>query len=83
MAEPAPAQKPQPKPAPVEEAEPDAIAEAEQYAAIYPERAALIRRTGRVPHNASFGPPDWNPPPSLSAPRGGEELRTCGGIGDV
>jgi hypothetical protein len=58
MAEPAPAQKPQPQAAPFEEAEPDPIAEAEHYAAIYPERAALIRRTGRVPHNVSFGPPD-------------------------
>jgi hypothetical protein len=26
--------------------------------ALYPERAALIRRLGRVPENASFGPPD-------------------------
>ena len=28
------------------------------HAAIYPERAALIRRFGRVPADASFGPPD-------------------------
>ena len=35
-----------------------AAAEAEQYAIIYPERAALIRRLGRVPADASFGPPD-------------------------
>ena len=57
--EPAPLE-PRPRPAPVEDAEPepDPIAEAEQYAAIYPERAALIRRLGRVPENASFGPPD-------------------------
>ena len=54
---PAPTQKPQPQPAPVED-EPDPIAEAEHYAAIYPERAALIRRMGRLPHNVSFGPPD-------------------------
>jgi hypothetical protein len=36
----------------------DLMAEAEHYAVIYPERAALIRRIGRVPDNASFGPPD-------------------------
>jgi hypothetical protein len=60
------AQPPAPPPAPVEDAEPDpacrgprsGVAEAEQYAAIYPERAALIRRLGRVPDNATFGPPD-------------------------
>ena len=57
VAEPPPPE-PRPEPAPVEDAEPDPIAEAEQYAAIYPERAALIRRLGRVPPNASFGPPD-------------------------
>ena len=34
------------------------VAEAEHYAALYPERAALIRRLRRVPANASFGPPD-------------------------
>jgi hypothetical protein len=44
----------------VEEAAPqaDPIAEAEQYAAIYPQRAALIRRLGRVPDNVTFGPPE-------------------------
>jgi hypothetical protein len=38
--------------------QPDPIAEAEQYAAIYPQRAALIRRLGRVPDNVTFGPPE-------------------------
>jgi len=38
--------------------EPDPVAEAEHYALIYPERAALIRRFGRMPSDASFGPPD-------------------------
>ncbi|MBV9757296.1 MAG: hypothetical protein JO047_09600, partial [Alphaproteobacteria bacterium] len=38
--------------------DPDPLAEAERYAAIYPERAALIRRLGRVPADATFGPPD-------------------------
>jgi hypothetical protein len=67
---PAPEPQPQPAPAPVPQPEPDPAAEAaplagaglfsaaEQYAAIYPERAALIRRTGRVPDNIPFGPPD-------------------------
>ena len=36
---------------------PAPLAEAEQYAAIYPHRAALIRRLGRVPDNSSFDPP--------------------------
>jgi len=68
MAEPPPppASEPQPEPAPVADAEPDpacpgprsGVAEAEHYAAIYPERAALIRRVGRVPDDVSFGPPD-------------------------
>jgi hypothetical protein len=57
--------QPQPEPAPVAEPEPDpacpgprsGVAEAEQYAALYPERAALIRRVGRVPDYAMFGPP--------------------------
>jgi hypothetical protein len=35
----------------------DTTAEAEQYAQIYPQRAALIRRLGRLPDNPSFGPP--------------------------
>jgi hypothetical protein len=35
---------------------PDPAAEAEQYALIYPRRAALIRRLGRLPDNPSFGP---------------------------
>jgi hypothetical protein len=49
-----------PAPAPIAEPEPepDPLAEAEQYATLYPERAALIRRVGRVPHDVSFGPPD-------------------------
>ena len=43
--------------APVEQ-QPDILAEAEHYAILYPERAALIRRLGRLPDNPSFGPPD-------------------------
>ena len=54
----------QPQPSPLAAAEPLAaagpLAEAEQYAAIYPERAELIRRIGRVPEDVSFGPPDEN-----------------------
>jgi hypothetical protein len=58
---------PEPSPIPVtapppqrepEDPEPDTLSDAEQYAAIYPERAALIRRLGRVPDNVTFGPPD-------------------------
>ena len=44
-------------------------AEAEQYAAIYPERAALIRRLGRVPDDASFGPPDDGQQSGAELPR--------------
>jgi hypothetical protein len=55
---PPPAPAPLPEPEPMMDPKPDPIAEAEQYAAIYPERAALIRRIGRVPADASFGPPD-------------------------
>ena len=65
-AHPAPPAAPEPQPAPAaaepvvieEDAEFDPIAEAEHYAAIYPERAALIRRAGRVPDTVTFGPPD-------------------------
>ena len=34
------------------------LTEAEQYAAIYPDRAALIRATGGLPPKPSFGPPE-------------------------
>jgi hypothetical protein len=34
------------------------ISAAEAYVALYPQRAALIRRLGRVPDDAQFGPPD-------------------------
>jgi hypothetical protein len=60
-AAPAPERNPVPIRAPLppaEQPEPDALTEAEHYAAIYPERAALIRRLGRVPDNVTFGPPD-------------------------
>ena len=60
--EPAPHSEPdpvrQPQPGPFAAA--GSLADAEQYAAIYPERAALIRRIGRVPEDVSFGPPDEN-----------------------
>jgi hypothetical protein len=37
----------------------DLVAAAERYAAAYPERAALIRRIGRLPHDVqSFDPPE-------------------------
>ncbi|HME20862.1 MAG TPA: hypothetical protein VKI44_05795, partial [Acetobacteraceae bacterium] len=44
---------------------PDLLAKAELYAAMYPRRAALIRREGRVPDNCSFGPPDDDVVPVL------------------
>jgi hypothetical protein len=54
--------EPPPPPVPAAEEDPtpnaDPIAEAEHYAVIYPQRAALIRRLGRVPDNVSFGPPE-------------------------
>jgi hypothetical protein len=77
--EPEPAAKPKPSPsgrglgegagraAPVEE--PDPLAEAEHYAILYPERAALIRRMGRLPDDLSFGPPDDNVVQALIAGR--------------
>ena len=51
---------PPPAPAPTQDDEPkvDPIAAAEEYALIYPVRAALIRRLGRVPDSARFGPPE-------------------------
>jgi hypothetical protein len=51
---------PPPSPAPEPHAEPvpDPVAEAEEYALIYPRRAALIRQLGRLPDNPSFGPPE-------------------------
>lgn len=59
--EPAPViAEPEPPPAPVrdEEPVPDPVAEAEQYAVMYPVRAAQIRRYGRIPPDARFGPPE-------------------------
>ena len=47
-----------PVPEPPAEPVPDPAAEAEQYALIYPRRAALIRRLGRLPDNPTFGPPE-------------------------
>jgi hypothetical protein len=47
-----------PEPAQAEAPTPDPVAEADEYAVIYPKRAALIRRLGRLPDNPSFGPPD-------------------------
>jgi hypothetical protein len=52
MAEPEPMVEPEPAPEP----EPDG--EAEQYALIYPRRAALIRSLGGLPDRCDFGPPE-------------------------
>ncbi|HME27798.1 MAG TPA: hypothetical protein VKI44_41855, partial [Acetobacteraceae bacterium] len=66
MAEPPPVPEPPvPEPAQAEAPKPDLLAKAELYAAMYPRRAALIRREGRVPDNCSFGPPDDDVVPVL------------------
>ncbi len=50
---------PLPRPAAESEPDPDLIAAAERYAAAYPERAAAIRRTGRLPSDVRyFDPPE-------------------------
>ena len=57
---PATAEPPPPQAAlPTEEAEPQSgpAAEADQYALIYPRRAALIRSLGGLPASCDFGPP--------------------------
>ena len=49
---------------------PDLIAAAERYAAAYPERAASIRRTGRLPYDVRyFDPPEAALVPALIAGR--------------
>jgi hypothetical protein len=58
---PAAMEEPPPPPAPLlppEEPVPDPIAEAEQYAIIYPQRAARIRALGGLPQPLDFGPPE-------------------------
>lgn len=52
---------PQPQPQPEAEAKPppfEQLSEAEQYAVMYPRRAALIRRLGGLPQPCDFGPPE-------------------------
>ena len=57
-----PAAPPPPEPVPEPAPEPEdrfaALSEAEQYAVIYPDRAALIRQHGALPPNCTFGPPE-------------------------
>jgi hypothetical protein len=52
-------------PAPLDQ--PDPVAE--HYAILYPERASLIRRRGRLPHELAFGPPDDDPVQALISAR--------------
>jgi hypothetical protein len=52
---------PPPDPQPPEEPVSDPVAEADQYAVIYPQRAARIRALGGLPQPCDFGPP----PPEL------------------
>jgi hypothetical protein len=57
---PAPIAEPPPPPVStpvVSTLQPDPAAEAEQYAIIYPRRAALIRSLGGLPDRLDFGPP--------------------------
>ena len=59
----APTAEPEPEPAPVPTPAPETddpfalLTEAEQYAVIYPRRAALIRSLGGLPDKCDFGPP--------------------------
>ena len=59
---PVPMAKPEPPPTPApaneDEPTPDPMAEADFYAKVYPQRAAEIRRLGRLPDPCTFGPPD-------------------------
>jgi hypothetical protein len=50
---------PEPQAEPEHDGEPrfDPVTAAEEYAMIYPQRAALIRRLGRLPDKPGFGPP--------------------------
>jgi hypothetical protein len=43
---------------PTTEPPPEELTPAQDYAVMYPERAALIRRAGRVPDDITFAPPD-------------------------
>jgi hypothetical protein len=56
--EPPPPPAPEPAPAPEAEPQPDPVAEAEFYAALYPQRAVQIRRHHGMPANATFPPPE-------------------------
>ena len=61
-APPAPMAEPVVEPEPTPAPEPDdafaRLSEAEQYALIYPRRAALIRSLGGLPERCDFGPPE-------------------------
>ena len=48
----------QPDPPPDDEPKFDPTAAAEEYARLYPNRAALIRQHGGLPDNITFGPPE-------------------------
>lgn len=57
MVEPPPAPNPMPEAEPTAEPQADIAAEADYYAAVYPQRAALIRALGGLPAKLDFGPP--------------------------
>jgi hypothetical protein len=50
--------EPEPEPAPSEPQEFAKLTEAEQYAVLYPDRAARIRAAGGLPAKLDFGPPE-------------------------
>jgi hypothetical protein len=58
MAEPEPIAAPEPTPEPERDDAFARLGEAEQYALIYPRRAALIRSLGGLPDRCDFGPPE-------------------------
>jgi len=56
IAEPPPPPEPEPEPGPDDRFA--TLSEADQYAILYPRRAALIRQHGGLPPGCDFGPPD-------------------------
>jgi len=69
-AQPAPPPPPPPEPASVAEPRLDPLAAAKEYTILYPQRAELITRLGRVPDDTTFGPPDAAVVRTLIAARG-------------
>ena len=77
-ASPAATPTPPPDPQPPEEPAPDPLAEADQYAVLYPQRAARIRALGGLPQPCDFGPP---PPELVHAIVTGTSPTLCASLG--